>query len=70
MPRIRGRLLKSRMTDLIYTTLISAELKALQDNGSPLMIFDCSFDLMNPAAGEQYRKAHIPGAAYANVDAT
>jgi thiosulfate/3-mercaptopyruvate sulfurtransferase len=54
----------------MYTTLISAEeLKALQDSGSPLMIFDCSFDLMNPAAGEeQYRKAHIPGAAYANVD--
>ena len=54
----------------MYTTLISAdELKALQDSGSPLMIFDCSFDLMNPAAGEeQYRKAHIPGAVYANVD--
>ncbi len=54
----------------MYTTLISAgELKALQDGGSPLMIFDCSFDLMNPAAGEeQYRKAHIPGAVYANLD--
>ncbi len=33
------------------------------------MIFDCSFDLMNPAAGEeQYRKAHIPGAVYASLD--
>ena len=33
------------------------------------MVFDCSFDLMNPAAGEeQYRKAHIPGAVYANLD--
>jgi thiosulfate/3-mercaptopyruvate sulfurtransferase len=54
----------------MYSTLISVDqLKALQAGGSPLMIFDCSFDLMNPAAGEeQYRKAHIPGAVYANLD--
>ena len=54
----------------MYTTLISAEqLMALQGSGTPLMVFDCSFDLMNPAAGEeQYRKAHIPGAVYANLD--
>ncbi|HYF42084.1 MAG TPA: sulfurtransferase [Ramlibacter sp.] len=42
---------------------------ALQGSGTPLMVFDCSFDLMNPAAGEEhYRKAHIPGAVYANLD--
>ena len=54
----------------MYTTLISAEqLKALQASGAPLMIFDCSFDLMNPAAGEeQYRKGHIPGAVHADLD--
>ena len=54
----------------MYTTIISVdELKGLQSSGLPLMIFDCSFDLMNPAAGEeQYRLAHIPGAVYANVD--
>jgi thiosulfate/3-mercaptopyruvate sulfurtransferase len=54
----------------MYSTLISVDqLKALQASGSPLMIFDCSFDLMNPAAGEeQYRKAHIPGAVYADLD--
>jgi thiosulfate/3-mercaptopyruvate sulfurtransferase len=54
----------------MYSTLISAEqLKALQDSGGPLMIFDCSFDLMNPAVGEeQYRKAHIPSAVYADLD--
>jgi len=54
----------------MYTTLISAEqLMALQGSGTPLMVFDCSFDLMNPAAGEeQYRKAHIPGAVHANLD--
>lgn len=54
----------------MYTTLISAdELKSLQRSGTQLMIFDCSFDLMNPAAGEEaWRKAHIPGAVYANLD--
>ena len=54
----------------MYSTLVSVDqLKALQASGSPLMIFDCSFDLMSPAAGEeQYRKAHIPGAVYANLD--
>jgi thiosulfate/3-mercaptopyruvate sulfurtransferase len=54
----------------MYTTIISADqLKRLQASGSPLMIFDCSFDLANPAAGEeQYRAAHIPGAVYANLD--
>ncbi|HEY8050364.1 MAG TPA: sulfurtransferase, partial [Ramlibacter sp.] len=37
--------------------------------GARLMIFDCSFDLMNPAAGEEaYRQAHIPGAVYAHLD--
>ena len=54
----------------MYTTLISVEeLKALRAGGAPLMIFDCSFALMNPAAGEeQYREAHITGAVYANLD--
>jgi thiosulfate/3-mercaptopyruvate sulfurtransferase len=54
----------------MYTTLISVEqLKALQASGAPHMIFDCSFELKNPAAGEEhYRKAHIPGAVYADLD--
>jgi thiosulfate/3-mercaptopyruvate sulfurtransferase len=54
----------------MYTTLVSVEaFKALQSSGAPVMLFDCSFDLMNPAAGEeQYRKAHIPGAVYAHLD--
>ena len=53
-----------------FTTLIRpAELQALQASGAPLMVFDCSFDLMNPAAGEEaYRHAHLPGAVYANLD--
>ncbi len=54
----------------MFTTLISAEaLKRLRFDHAPLMVFDCTFDLMNPAAGEeQYRQAHIPGAVYAHLD--
>ncbi|TFY96853.1 sulfurtransferase [Ramlibacter rhizophilus] len=53
-----------------YTTLIQpAELMALQRAGARLMVFDCSFELSNPAAGEeQYHQAHIPGAVYAHLD--
>jgi len=53
-----------------FTTLIEpAELMALQRAGAPLMVFDCSFELGNPAAGEeQYHQAHIPGAVYAHLD--
>jgi thiosulfate/3-mercaptopyruvate sulfurtransferase len=54
----------------MYTTLISAEqLMALQAAKARLMVFDCSFDLMNPAAGEQqYLQAHIPAAVYVHLD--
>ncbi|MDB5742904.1 MAG: 3-mercaptopyruvate sulfurtransferase [Polaromonas sp.] len=53
-----------------YTTLISAEqLQALMASGQQLRVFDCSFDLMQPHAGEQqYLAAHIPGAVYADLD--
>lgn len=53
-----------------FTTLIPADrLLALRAAGARVMVFDCSFDLMNPAAGEeQYHQAHIPGAVYANLD--
>ena len=54
----------------MHTLLISVdELKALQAGGRPPMVFDCSFDLMKPALGEeQYREAHIAGAVYADLD--
>ena len=53
-----------------YTTLISSEqLQTLLANGTPLRIFDCTFDLMQPHAGEQqYLDSHITGAIYANLD--
>ncbi len=54
----------------MYTTLITAEqLQTLQQANAPLMVFDVSFDLANPAAGEaQYAQSHIPGAVYAHLD--
>lgn len=54
----------------MYTTLISAQqLSDLRTSGQPCMVFDCSFELMDPAAGElQYRQAHIPGAMRADLD--
>ncbi|CAM4291572.1 sulfurtransferase [Comamonas aquatilis] len=53
-----------------YNTLISAEqLADLQASGKPLMVFDCSFDLMNPPAGhEQYLQSHLPDAVFADLD--
>jgi thiosulfate/3-mercaptopyruvate sulfurtransferase len=54
----------------MYTTLISAaQLRALRASDKPHMLFDCSFELMNPQAGDtQYRQAHIPGAVRADLD--
>ncbi|OYY97455.1 MAG: sulfurtransferase, partial [Polaromonas sp. 28-63-22] len=52
-----------------YTTLVSApQLMALMASKQPLRIFDCSFDLMQPHAGQaQYLDSHIPGAVYADL---
>jgi thiosulfate/3-mercaptopyruvate sulfurtransferase len=54
----------------MYTTLISAEqLKHLVHDHQPLMVFDCSFELMQPTEGEQqYLRAHIAGAQRADLD--
>ena len=60
----------SNTTYQTHQTLISVqELAALQASGRPLMVFDCSFDLAQPAAGKaQYLQAHIPGAVFADLD--
>jgi thiosulfate/3-mercaptopyruvate sulfurtransferase len=61
----------------VFTTLISAEdlatiLKSeplLTSDDKPVMVFDCTFDLMKPAIGpEQFNAVHIAGAIYANLD--
>ncbi len=54
----------------MYGTLISAsQLQSLLASGQPVMVFDCSFELMQPGAGDaQYSQAHIPGAVRADLD--
>ncbi len=53
-----------------FSTLISADqLLALIQSDRPLMVFDCSFDLMKSQAGDQqFAEAHIPGAVRADLD--
>ena len=53
-----------------FTTLISvAQLQTLQAQGTPLKVFDCTFDLMNPATGHaQFVEQHIAGATHADLD--
>ncbi|MDD5030073.1 MAG: sulfurtransferase [Rhodoferax sp.] len=54
----------------MYTTLISvAQLQVLQKSSAPLLVFDCSFELSQPAAGDaQYEQAHLAGALRADLD--
>ena len=54
----------------MYTTLISAEqLKALQASGQPLMVFDCSFELMKPEMADiMFSTVRIQGAQQAHLD--
>lgn len=61
----------------MFSTLISAELLHHFFNsdqhrthlGKPIMVFDCTFDLMKPELGQQqFDEAHIPGAIYVNLD--
>jgi thiosulfate/3-mercaptopyruvate sulfurtransferase len=47
----------------------ASELQDLIHQQKPVYIFDCSFDLVDPNAGEiSYDKEHIPGALYAHSD--
>ena len=54
----------------MFTTLISvAQLQTLQTNNTPLAVFDCTHDLMNPSKGmAQYLEQHIAGAQHADLD--
>ena len=54
----------------MYTTLISADqLQHLLRGHKPCMVFDCSFELMKPAEGDQqYERVHIAGAVRADLD--
>ena len=54
----------------MFSTLITAaQLKTLLTTSNQVMVFDCSFDLMQAGAGDaQYAQAHIPGAVRADLD--
>lgn len=54
----------------LFRTLISAtDLHALLEQGTPLVLLDCGFDLADPAAGQRaYDAGHLPRALYANLD--
>jgi thiosulfate/3-mercaptopyruvate sulfurtransferase len=54
----------------MFTTIIqAAELAHIRSAGTPVCVFDCSFDLANPAAGRsQFEEVHIAGARYAHLD--
>ena len=54
----------------MYTTLISAEqLKTLQASRQPLMVFDCSFELMKPEMADiMFSTVRIQGAKQAHLD--
>lgn len=54
----------------MHTTLISAQqLQALQASEHHWLLFDCSFDLLNPALGAaQFLQSHLPCAVHAHLD--
>ena len=54
----------------MYTLLITApELQKLQQEASPVAVFDCSFDLTRPDAAEGlFAEVHIAGAQQAHLD--
>ena len=54
----------------MYTTLIqAAELKALQNSGANVRVFDVSFDLMRPEQGNAtYLESHLAGALHADIN--
>ena len=52
-----------------YTTLISAANLAERVATANMLVFDCSFELAEPDAGEKaYAAGHIPGARYLHLD--
>jgi len=56
--------------EAMYTTLISvSQLKALLASKQPTLVFDCTFELAQPLAGDaQYVQSHIAGAVRADLD--
>lgn len=56
--------------DTLPTPLVEARWLLAHRHRPGLRLLDCRFDLMSPAAGEAaYREGHLPGAAYAHLEA-
>lgn len=56
-------------TPLPRPLITAAELHARLAGAEPPVVIDCSFDLMDPAAGERaWRAGHVPGALYWHLD--
>ena len=58
------------LNNMPFRTLISAsQLQQLLASDQPVMVFDCSFDLMQPDAADRlFSDQHIPGAVQAHLD--
>ena len=56
-------------TDAFPPFVSASELRALLAQGPKPLVLDASFELANPAAGEQsYGAAHLPGSLYVHLD--
>lgn len=52
-----------------YTTLITVDQLAILIKAGQVALFDCSFDLADPAAGyAAFLEGHLPGARYLHLD--
>lgn len=57
------------MRNVTWRTLVQAEELAARLDDAALRIFDCRFDLAQPEAGRRsYASAHLPGAAFADLN--
>jgi len=53
----------------MHPLITAAELRRMLDSKSPLVVLDCSFDLVDTAAGERsYREGHLPQALYVSLE--
>src|SRR5262245_19844722 len=56
-------------TRMTWTTLIDTQTVAAHATDPAFVVVDCRYSVEDPAWGErEYRKQHIPGAAFASID--
>jgi thiosulfate/3-mercaptopyruvate sulfurtransferase len=55
---------------MTYTTIVTRDVLEQHLSDPAWIVFDCRFNLADPAAGENaYRESHIPNARYAHLEA-